>query len=151
MNFRAPFCTRRFRPTYPPSGEVTSAAIFPFSVLTTWNWTFSPSLRVRYPLDLIALYKGQAGLKLVWNLRILTITPHDNEQSLGGLKRRAGVRIYSIIPVKIELIIPLKNLLIPDNTSRYSVIPPHKMAFFHNSNTKISVILIPLFVFIPRD
>lgn len=64
---------------------------------------------MRYPLDLIALYKGQAGLKLVWNLRILTITPHDNEQSLGGLKRRAGVRIYSIIPVKIELIIPLKK------------------------------------------
>ena len=50
---------------------------------------------MRYPLDLIALYKGQAGLKLVWNLRILTITPHDNEQSLGGLKRGAGVRMKS--------------------------------------------------------
>ena len=44
---------------FPPSDDVTNTAILPFSELTVLNWTFSPSSSLRYPLDLIALWKIQ--------------------------------------------------------------------------------------------
>ena len=48
--FRAPFLTRLLRDapvTFPPSVDVTKLAIFPFSLSTILNCTFSPSPKLR--------------------------------------------------------------------------------------------------------
>ena len=70
-----------------------------------------------------------------------------------GVKRNNGVVIipsfllknfrYSVIPAQKFSLFLLKNFL-------YSIIPPKKHTLFHYSKNKISVILIPLFLFSPR-